>query len=39
MKRDVEAVSLCMVDHMRPGRDSKTLNDFIMSLPKELLAG
>jgi hypothetical protein len=24
---------------MRPGRDSKTLNDFIMSLPRELLAG
>jgi hypothetical protein len=28
-----------MADHMRPGRDSKTLNDFIMSLPRELLAG
>ena len=39
VKRDVETVSSYMVDHMRPGRDSKTLNDFIMSLPKELLAG
>ena len=38
-KRDVGAASLCMNDHMRPGRDSKTLNDFIMSLPRELLAG
>ena len=38
-KRDAEAASLCMADHMRPGRDSKTLNDFIMSLPRELLAG
>jgi DNA-binding GntR family transcriptional regulator len=37
-KRDAEAASLCMADHMRPGRDSKTLNDFIMSLPRELLA-
>jgi hypothetical protein len=27
-----------MTDHMRPGRDSKTLNDFIISLPRELLA-
>ena len=38
-KREAEAASLCMADHMRPGRDSKTLNDFIMSLPRELLAG
>ncbi len=38
-KRDAEAAALCMADHMRPGRDSKTLNDFIMSLPRELLAG
>ena len=38
-KRDAEAASLCMTDHMRPGRDFKTLNDFIMSLPRELLAG
>jgi DNA-binding GntR family transcriptional regulator len=38
-KRDADAASLCMADHMRPGRDSKTLNDFIMSLPRELLAG
>lgn len=37
-KRDTEAVSTYMADHMRPGRDSKTLNDFIMSLPRDLLA-
>ena len=38
-KRDATAAVACMTDHMRPGRDSKTLNDFIMSLPRELLAG
>lgn len=38
-KRDVTAAVACMTDHMRPGRDSKTLNDFIISLPRELLAG
>jgi DNA-binding GntR family transcriptional regulator len=38
-KRDVAAALACMTDHMRPGRDSKTLNDFIISLPRELLAG
>ena len=37
-KRDAEAAASCMTDHMRPGRDSKTLNDFIMSVPRELLA-
>ena len=38
-KRDATAAVTCMTDHMRPGRDSKTLNDFIISLPRELLAG
>jgi DNA-binding GntR family transcriptional regulator len=38
-KRDTTAAFGCMTDHMRPGRDSKTLNDFIISLPRELLAG
>jgi DNA-binding GntR family transcriptional regulator len=38
-KRDTESASVYMADHMRPGRDSKTLNDFIMSLPRDLLAG
>ena len=38
-KRDTTAAVTCMTDHMRPGRDSKTLNDFIISLPRELLAG
>jgi len=38
-KRDATAAVAFMTDHMRPGRDSKTLNDFIISLPRELLAG
>jgi DNA-binding GntR family transcriptional regulator len=38
-KRDAAAAFTCMTAHMRPGRDSKTLNDFIISLPRELLAG
>lgn len=37
-KRNGQAASTCMTDHMRPGRDAKSLNDFIMSLPRELLA-
>lgn len=37
-KRNVQTASSCMADHMRPGRDAKSLNDFIMSLPRELLA-
>jgi DNA-binding GntR family transcriptional regulator len=36
--RNASAASSCMADHMRPGRDAKSLNDFIMSLPRELLA-
>lgn len=27
-----------MVDHMRPGRDARSLNDFVMNLPESLLA-
>ena len=38
-KRDVTAAFMSMTSHMRPGRDAKTLNDFIVSLPRELLAG
>lgn len=38
-KRDVTAAFTSMTSHMRPGRDAKTLNDFIISLPRELLAG
>ncbi|MBV5344817.1 MAG: FCD domain-containing protein, partial [Rhodoferax sp.] len=38
-KRDVAAAFTSMTSHMRPGRDAKTLNDFIISLPRELLAG
>ena len=36
--RDAEAAVVCMRDHMRPGRDAKTLNDFILNLPTDLLA-
>jgi DNA-binding GntR family transcriptional regulator len=36
--RDSEAAVLCMRDHMRPGRDAKSLNDFILNLPTDLLA-
>ena len=36
--RSASSASVFMADHMRPGRDSKSLNDFIMSLPAELLA-
>jgi DNA-binding GntR family transcriptional regulator len=36
--RDSESAVLQMRDHMRPGRDAKTLNDFILNLPADLLA-
>ena len=36
--RSAASASVFMADHMRPGRDSKSLNDFILSLPGELLA-
>ena len=36
--REAEAAVLSMRDHMRPGRDAKTLNDFILNLPTDLLA-
>lgn len=36
--RSASSASVFMADHMRPGRDSKSLNDFILSLPGELLA-
>ena len=36
--RDADAAVLSMRDHMRPGRDAKTLNDFILNLPTDLLA-
>jgi len=36
--RSASSASVFMADHMRPGRDSKSLNDFIMSLPSDLLA-
>jgi DNA-binding GntR family transcriptional regulator len=36
--RDADAAVFSMRDHMRPGRDAKTLNDFILNLPTDLLA-
>jgi DNA-binding GntR family transcriptional regulator len=36
--RSASSACVFMADHMRPGRDSKSLNDFIMSLPVDLLA-
>jgi DNA-binding GntR family transcriptional regulator len=36
--RDAEAAETSMRDHMRPGRDAKSLNDFILNLPTDLLA-
>jgi DNA-binding GntR family transcriptional regulator len=36
--RDADSAVLSMRDHMRPGRDAKTLNDFILNLPTDLLA-
>lgn len=37
-KADPEAASAAMVSHMRPASDAKGLTDFIVNLPKELLA-
>lgn len=36
--RDAAKAVECMCDHMRPGRDARTFNDFVMNLPAELLA-
>ena len=36
--RNAQEAALHMRDHMRPGRDARTLNDFVMNLPAELLA-
>jgi DNA-binding FadR family transcriptional regulator len=35
--RDVTQATTCMREHMRPGRDAKSLNDFIISLPQALM--
>ncbi|MFZ2737399.1 MAG: GntR family transcriptional regulator [Burkholderiaceae bacterium] len=37
MQRNAASACAYMMDHMRPGRDAKSLNDFIMSLPQELM--
>lgn len=36
--RDAEGGAARMRDHMRPGRDARTLNDFMVTLPSDLLA-
>lgn len=36
--RDAQLAVANMRDHMRPGRDARTLHDFVMNLPSELLA-
>jgi DNA-binding GntR family transcriptional regulator len=36
--RDAEGAAARMRDHMRPGRDARTLNDFVINLPADLLA-
>jgi DNA-binding GntR family transcriptional regulator len=38
-KIDCEAASLAMLAHMRPASDAKGLTDFIVNLPKKVLAG
>ncbi|NBX54543.1 MAG: GntR family transcriptional regulator [Betaproteobacteria bacterium] len=35
--RDANLATECMRAHMRPGRDAKSLNDFIISLPQTLM--
>ncbi|NYE24491.1 GntR family transcriptional regulator [Pigmentiphaga litoralis] len=37
-KGDAESASSAMVDHMRPASDANGLTDFIVNLPKEVLA-
>ena len=37
-QRNSEGAVESMRDHMRPGRDAKSLNDFILNLPTDLLA-
>lgn len=37
-RRDAEAASAAMLAHMRPASDAKGLTDFIVNLPKEVLA-
>jgi DNA-binding GntR family transcriptional regulator len=36
--RNAEGAAARMRDHMRPGRDARTLNDFVVNLPADLLA-
>lgn len=37
-RRDPEAAAAAMVAHMRPARDAEALTDFIVKMPRELLA-
>ncbi len=36
--RDAASAGAHMRDHMKPGRDARTLNDFVLNLPADLLA-
>jgi DNA-binding GntR family transcriptional regulator len=36
--RRAQAASVHMADHMRPGRDARSLNDFVLNLPETLLS-
>ena len=36
--RRAQAASVHMADHMRPGRDARSLNDFVLNLPESLLS-
>ncbi len=38
MQRRADAAAAQMTDHMRPGRDARSLNDFVVNLPAALLA-
>ena len=38
MINDGDAASVAMLSHMRPARDAKGLTDFIVNIPKEVLA-
>lgn len=38
MAHDGEAAAMAMLGHMRPARDAKGLTDFIVNIPKEVLA-
>lgn len=36
--RDAALAGACMIEHMQPGRDARSLHDFVANLPADLLA-